>query len=193
MHARNANGGLGVALSAWQGAAVEEAARLLQRLAAPLTRAVQANLRWRSSLARQECFEAAFDGLPMAVFIVGADAALLLANSRAERLLRAADGVDLRRGLLCAAVRGDTEVLHRQIGHASRALADASAVGDGMPLSLSLQRPSGLPALQVSVTPVAELRHRVALRQPPSAMVYVSEPVPARNGGGGSTPAPAGD
>jgi PAS domain-containing protein len=165
----HAVGGFGVALDAWRGAAVEEAQRVLQRLASPLARIARASQHWRRGAARQASFEAAFDALPMAVFVVAADARLLLANGAAERLLRAADGVALRGGLLCAAAAADTQALHREIARAG-VMLDRLAPGG----PLVLRRPSGRPALQAQVSPVADLRGRVALRQRPAALVYLT-------------------
>lgn len=75
-------------------------AATLDALMPHLRRLNAVRTRLRRSTARAELLEAAFDGVRSGLIVADADARLLHANGRAEALLKAGDGLRMRRGRL---------------------------------------------------------------------------------------------
>ena len=92
----------------------------------------------------------ALEALACAVFFVDADSQVILTNEKGRALLAAQDGLSIERGRLCAARRVQTQKLHStcaDVRH-TRGVPRRSKGG-----ALSIERPSGRPALQVIVAP----------------------------------------
>lgn len=135
-------------------------------LAPHVRRAVQ--MQRRLALAAAE--HAALDGLPWAIVFVDAGGRVLSHNHAAAELLRAGDGLGLRRGQLVAAAPRETALLLAAIRQAGLA-ADG---GSRPPAALALPRPSLKRALEVLVAPVRNPAARPGL--PPAVVLFVADP-----------------
>lgn len=126
--------------------------RTLRALTPHLQRAAELHRR----LARGNCLARAaldaLDRLPCGVLLVGSTGWVLHANIAGEAMLGRSDGLAVRYGNLVAADPKHTARLHGLIAEAIHALQlDPPSSGGAM----LLPRPSGLPAWQVTVSPLA--------------------------------------
>ncbi len=135
-------------------------------LAPHVRRAVQ--MQRRFALAEAE--HASLDRLPWAIVVVDAAGRLLSCNATGEALLRAGDGLALRRGRLAAAAPKETGALLSAIRQAGVA-ADGAAQP---PAALALPRPSLKRPLEVLVAPLRRTPARPG--QPAAVALFVSDP-----------------
>ena len=135
-------------------------------LALHVRRAVQMQRRF----ALAEAAHASLDGVAWAILYVDAAGRILSCNATAEALLRAGDGLSLRRGRLVASAPRETGALLAAIRQAA-VCADGEA---SPPAILALPRPSTKRALEVLVAPVRRPANRPG--QPPTVALFVSDP-----------------
>lgn len=166
-------GGVSVAFNGRDDSAPRASIKLLNALAPYLRRAITANLHLRAAAVRAAGLAAALDAMPNAALLLSQQSRVLFANRRAETILAAADGLRVLDGELCAARSTDARLLRRMVGDAGRA---AQGVVPRGPDALAVARPSGRRALSVLVSPVAELRDKLALRDRPAALLIVTDP-----------------
>jgi DNA-binding CsgD family transcriptional regulator len=145
--------------------------RFLRALMPHLQRAV----RLRRRITDLEVLEArtadALDHWTTAVFLVGPDARIILANRTAVDLLGQRDGLLVERGMLKTARSKDTVMLHRLILEAVATTIDRNDHASGVML---IQRISGKFPLQILVTP--SVREDIFFGTRGSALVFVSDP-----------------
>jgi PAS domain-containing protein/DNA-binding CsgD family transcriptional regulator len=98
--------------------------------------------------SHQRFSSAVLEAVPQALFALDGDGGILFANSRAQEILRAADGLNSKEGRLATALGSEQAMLDRLIREA--ALVDI-ATGGGW---ARVPRPSGGPPYAVFVAPL---------------------------------------
>jgi DNA-binding CsgD family transcriptional regulator/PAS domain-containing protein len=141
-------------------------------------RALQIHERIRAAQHEHATAIAALDAAPCAVFLVTADAKVVLANRRGSAMLAANDGLSTERSCLQAADRPKTQRLRELC-------AAVSVSGLGQPRHpggvVALDgRPSQRLALQVLVAPVSTAEPIEARDSDVTAIVFVSDPSDVR-------------
>jgi DNA-binding CsgD family transcriptional regulator/PAS domain-containing protein len=163
--------GISLAFDAHGAEAPRGAVALLDALAPLLRRAAAVSLHLHAAEARAQGLAAALDAMPQAALLLAADARVLFANGRAERLLAAGDGLHVEAGRLGAARPADTQALRRLVG-AAAGVAEGRV--SGSPDALAVARPSGRAPLSLLATPVRDLHAQLPLPGLPAAMLLVS-------------------
>ncbi len=143
--------GVSLAFDGVDGDAPRGAVALLDALAPFLRRAAAATQCLNAVVGMAQGLGAAMDAMPHAALLLAADACIVFANGRAERLLEEGDGLRAGDGVLRAARPADTRALHRLVGEAAVAVEGRVPRG---PDAVALARPSGRPPLTVLVTPI---------------------------------------
>jgi DNA-binding CsgD family transcriptional regulator len=150
---------------------VEEAERLSAVLP-HLERGVQLQRRIAVLRTERSVAQEALDLLPRGVLFVDHTGRVLALNRRAQEILRVADGLMMRDGILHAAALSENTGLHRMIADSVRTAAGAAAQTQD---TLALSRLSGRRPLEVLVLP---LRSRCELlgHNRARAVVFVTDP-----------------
>jgi DNA-binding CsgD family transcriptional regulator len=143
--------------------------RILQTLIPHLQRAVNLKRRLSHLEELQKDNKNALDRWSTAVFVVGRDGDVRLANGTAAVLLRRRDGLTADRNILQAASSNDSAKLLRII-------RDTAETSHGQPLATAMlvARPSGRTPLQILVCP--SVREDVFYGGRGSALVFVYDP-----------------
>ncbi|MCR0980697.1 helix-turn-helix transcriptional regulator [Roseomonas populi] len=152
----------------------EEEAGRAALLAPHLMRAMEMSGRLGALHQAETLAAETLEHLPQAAFIVDAASRIIIANRRAEDLLRQADGLSHSPDGLRAARPAETAELRRQIAAAA---APDGASTLGRRATLLLERPSGRQALAALVGPFrSSTGWSLVLGIPAAAMVLVNDP-----------------
>lgn len=119
----------GVSVSLHRGKGGDEALDLLGRAAPYLQRAATTAVRLRRNLRAPDALPVALDAIASAVFLTDAQARLLQANRRGERLLAAGDGLRCAGKQLVAARHDDTRALHALVAETGARAQRPAAAG----------------------------------------------------------------
>lgn len=166
-----ATGGVSIALP--NGRSGDQSLSLLRRVAPYLQRAATTAVRLRQNLRAPDALPVALDAIAAAVFLTDAQAQLLQANRRGERLLAAGDGLRCAGKQLAAARHDDTRALHALVAETALARTDRLPPGGG---ALAIARPSGRRALALLAAPVRDPRERWALPTGAAVLLTVADP-----------------
>ncbi|HVL69947.1 MAG TPA: helix-turn-helix transcriptional regulator [Vicinamibacterales bacterium] len=146
--------------------------RILSQLMPHLTRAAHVHRLLCRAEAERHNLVSALDSVTTAVVFVDAAARVLCANAAAERILRAADGLQAGKAGLEAGTPAQTKALRGLVTSVSRP-DDDSAAGDLAPLRV--ERPSGAPPYVLAVLPMRSPASPFSDRRA-TAAVFVSDP-----------------
>ncbi len=144
----------------------------LQPLGPHLERAIAIDARLSAARTLSGTLTHALDRLEVGVLMIDDAGRVLQANSAAERLLAAADGLYAPLTGVGAADARTTRELRRLLGEASRTGAGAGLAAGGW---LRLPRPSGRPDLIAMITP-ARAGESGVLHARTVALVFVTDP-----------------
>ena len=151
--------------------------RLVAALVPHVQRALQIHQRILTAERERAIAVDALDALSCAVFLVDADAKVLVSNRRGQELLAANDGLSAdRMGLMAATSRETARLRHLCAAVADTRSREQRHAG-GM---LALSRRSDRPALQVLVTPVTSAAPFGLQRERVAALVFASDPAEDR-------------
>jgi DNA-binding CsgD family transcriptional regulator/PAS domain-containing protein len=145
-------------------------ARRLERLLPHLQRALEVQRRLQQAEQVGRSVLSVLDRLSIGVIVLSASGRLVLANSAADTILRAADGLVRTPGGLHAAHKEDDRRLQALIGGLRRGLAEGCTAGG----HLQLRRPSGQRAYSVMVAPGAPAM--ADGKGEPTILIFVSDP-----------------
>jgi DNA-binding CsgD family transcriptional regulator/PAS domain-containing protein len=145
-------------------------AKRLERLLPHLQRALEMQRRLQQAGQVERSVHAVLDRLSVGVIILSATGRLVLANSAADSILRAADGLVRTPDGLHAAHKDDDRRLQTLIGGLRRGLRDGCTAGG----HLQLRRPSGQRAYSAMVAPGAPAMSDG--RGEPTILVFLSDP-----------------
>lgn len=150
---------------------VRREARRLDRLLPHLKRALEVRQKLETAGRANRLAHAALDRLSVGVLLLSAAGALLHANSAAEAILRARDGLIASTSGLRATNTDDNKRLQMLIAGFRHNDADHRSAGG----HLRVRRPSGRPAFAVMVAPAASSAIGPGRRQP-AILVFISDP-----------------
>jgi DNA-binding CsgD family transcriptional regulator len=149
-----------------------EEAALLSHLMPHLQRGLQIHRRLAESLALADGSTRALDLLAHGILLLDSAGRVLFANRMAEEVLRARDGLTVRRKELFTARTAETPTLRALI---ASAIGTSSGDGTGAGGLMLVGRPSGRAPLRILVTPVAR-RHAMAGTEPCAACLFITDP-----------------
>jgi DNA-binding CsgD family transcriptional regulator len=150
----------------------DELVRRCQRLVPHLRRAAQVQMRV-AALEGQRVFALqALDRLRMGVVVVERRGRVVFLNTAAERMVAAADGLNVRRCELVAATSQETAELRRLVAQADGTAGRGRLRGGG---EMTVTRPSGRRARVVIAVPVARSESAPGLRAP-AAILFITDP-----------------
>jgi DNA-binding CsgD family transcriptional regulator len=147
-------GGIALFLSPEQCEYEDAAAARLGRLTAHLSRAIDFTLLASQQAGSARLFEELIATMPSAALLLDRQGAIIQTNAAADALLRKADGITTHRAdqlWLAAQLPAESARLAHNI---RQALAVARGEDRGLDGAVQITRPSGLPSLQLLVTPL---------------------------------------
>jgi len=145
---------------------------LIRVLAPHLERALNVQLRLQGAQAVASDASFALDHVSLGIFFVSETGTLLFANRAGQEILRAHDGLTVRRGELYASTPAQTNSLREAIKAAIQ--AGSRPVLSGQPMK-TLHRPSGRRPLSILVASLPT--HKLQLGQEAaSAAIFVTDP-----------------
>lgn len=150
----------------------ETDARDFERILPHVQRVLELQARMGELASRAQASEAALDRIGSGVVLADADARILFANSKAQRLLRGQDGV-LSSGQRLACRLGDeTATFHQMI----RTISEGRVTGASGPNIAFASRLSGREALVLVVLPVPREHAAAKVSRGASVAVFVLDP-----------------
>jgi DNA-binding CsgD family transcriptional regulator len=147
-------GGVALFLSSRQSEYEARAAQRLEQLSEHIARAIDFTLLTSQQAGSARLFEELIATMPSAALLLDRQGGIIQTNAAADELLRKGDGLTVRKSdhlWLAARVADESLALSRNI---RQALAVARGEDQGLEGALQITRPSGLPPLQVLITPL---------------------------------------